>query len=96
MALSLDKIRFIVSSLDKLASNLCGKSGIQWGKCKGIVELIKVSGDYTASLGCERCRTKKIKDLDEGALKKNFNDISRFWGYDETFRLMIRKGAYPY
>ena len=31
--------------------------------------LINISGDYIASLGCERCRTKKTKDLDEEALK---------------------------
>ena len=60
------------------------------------MELINISGDYIASLGCERCRTKKTKDLDEGVLKKNFNHTSRFWGCDEIFRLMIKKGVYPY
>ena len=69
----IDSCRFMASSLDKLASNLCGTSGIQCDKCKGNMELINISGDYIASLGCERCRTKKTKDLDEGALKKNFN-----------------------
>ena len=92
----IDSCRFMASSLDKLASNLCGTSGIQCDKCKGNMELINISGDYIASLGCERCRTKKTKDLDEGALKKNFNHTSRFWGCDEKFRLMIRKGIYPY
>ena len=29
-------------------------------------------------------------------LKKNFNHTSRFWECDEKFRLMIRKGVYPY
>ena len=47
-------------------------------------------------MGCETCRTKKEKDLGEGVLKKNFNHTSRFWGCGEKFRLMIRKGAYPY
>ena len=78
-----------------MASNLCGTSGIQCDKCKGSMELINISGDYIASLGCERCRTKKTKDLDEGVLKKNFNHTSRFW-CDEKFRLMIRKDVYPY
>ena len=41
-------------------------------------------------------QNKKKKDLDEGVLKKNFNHTSRFWGCDEKFRLMIRKGVYPY
>ena len=92
----IDSCRFMASSLNKLSSNLCGTSGIQCDKCKGNMELINIFGDYIASLGCERCRTKKAKELDEGALKKNFNHTSRFWGYDEKFRLMIRKSAYPY
>ena len=92
----IDSCRFMASSLDKLASNICGTSGIQWDKCKGNMELINISGDYTVSLVCERCRTKKTKDLGEGELKKNFNHTSRFWGYDETFHLMIRKDVYPY
>ena len=92
----IDSCRFMALSLDKLASNLCGTSGIQCDKCKGNMELINISGNYIASLGCERCRTKKTKDLDKGALKKNFNHTSRFWGCDEKFRLMIRKGVYPY
>ena len=60
----------MASSLDILASNLCGTSGIQCDKCKGNMELINISGDYIASLGCERCRTKKTKDLGEEVLNK--------------------------
>ena len=60
------------------------------------MELISISDDYVASLGRKRCRTKKTKDLDEEMLKKNFNHTNRFWGCDEKFRLMIRKGVYPY
>ena len=60
------------------------------------MELINISGDYIASLGCERCRTKKTKDLEEGALKKNFNDTMWFLACDEKFHLMVRKGVYPY
>ena len=86
----------MASSLDKLVSNLCGISGIQCDKCKGNMELINISGDYIASLGCEICRTKKTKDLDEGALKKNFNLTSRFLGCDEKYLLMIRRGVYLY
>ena len=85
----IDSCRFMASSLDQLASNLCGISGIQCDKCKGNMELINISGDYIASFGCERCRTKKAKDLDEGVLKNNFNNNSRSWECDEKFRLMI-------
>ena len=91
----IDSCRFMASSLDKLASNLGGTSGIQCDKCKGNMELINISGDYIASLGCERCRTKKTKDLGEG-VSKNFNHTSRLLRCDEKFRLMIRKGLYPY
>ena len=47
--------------------------------------MINISGDYTASLGCERCRTKKTKDLDEGALKKNFNQSVGFGNVMRNF-----------
>ena len=56
---STDSCRFMATSLDKLASNLSGTSRIQCDKCKSNMELINISGDYTASLRCERCRTKK-------------------------------------
>ena len=91
----IDSFRFMSSSLDKLTSNLCGTSGIQCDKCKGNMEMINNFGDYLTSFGCERCRTKNTKDLDEEVLKKNFNHTSRFWECDEKFRLMIRKGVYP-
>ena len=92
----IDGCRFMASSLDKLASNLCGTNGIQCDKYKGNMELINISSDYIALLGCKRCRTKKTKDLDEGVLKTNFNHTSRFWGCDEKFPLMIQKGVYPH
>ena len=57
----IDSCRFMVSSLDKLASNLCGTSGIQCDKSIGNMELINISCDYIASLGCEKCRTKKAR-----------------------------------
>ena len=86
----------MASSLDKLASNLCGTSGIQCDKFKGNMELINFSGNYISSFGYTRCKTKKTKELDEVVLNKNFNHTSRLLGCDEKFRLMIRKGVYPY
>ena len=79
----MDSCRFMASSLDKLASNLCDTSETQCDKCKGNMELINITGNYTASLWCKRCKTKKTKGLHEGVLKKNFNHTSRFWGCDE-------------
>ena len=74
----IDTCRFMASSLDQLASNLCDTSEVQCDKCGDEMELIKISDEYTALLGCERCRTKKTKDLDERELKNNFNLTSRF------------------
>ena len=51
----------MASSLDKLASNLFGTSEVQCDKCKGNMELINI-----APFRCERCRTKKTKELDGG------------------------------
>ena len=89
----IDSCRFMALRLDKLASNLCGTSGIQCDKFKGNMELINLSGNYISSFGYRRCKTKKTKELDEVVLKKSFNLTSSLWGCDEKFRLMIRKGV---
>ena len=56
------------------------------------MELINVSGDCIASLGCEKCKSKKTKGLDERLLKR----ILRFWECDENLWLMVQKGLYTY
>ena len=38
---------------------------------------------------------KKTKDLCEGEFRTLTTPVG-FWGCDEKFRLMIRKGVYPY
>ena len=81
----IDSCRFMASSLDKLASNLCGTSGIQCDKCKSNMKLVNISGDYIASFGCERCKIKKRKGLDEVVLKNNFNHTTRFWNVMKSF-----------
>ena len=77
--------RFMVSSLDQLASNLCGTSGIQCDECQGNMELISISGGYIASFRCERCRTKKIKDLGEEVLKRTLNTLVGFGNAIKSF-----------
>ena len=87
--------RFILSSLEKLASTLCDTNGIQCDKCKNDKELLNISDKYIALLECKRCKTKEIKDLDKGILKKNFNHTSGYCSCDEKFCLMIQEDEYP-
>ena len=66
----IDSLGFMTSGLDKLASNLCGTSEVQCDKSRGDMELIKISDEYTALFWCERCRTKKARNLDERVKKE--------------------------
>ena len=62
--------RFMASSLDELARNLCDTRRFQCDKCKGDMELVNISNKYIALLECKRCKTRNSKDLDESVLKK--------------------------
>ena len=42
------------------------------------MELIKISDKYTTFFGCERCKTKKTKDLEKIVSKRNFDHTSKF------------------
>ena len=86
----------MVSSLDKLASNLCSKRWIQCDKCKSDVGLENIFCKNIALQRFKRCKAKKTKDLDERMLKKCFNHTSSYRGCDEKFCLMILKGVYSY
>ena len=92
----IDNSIFMASCLDEPANNLCDASGIKCGECKDDMELLNIFSKYIALLHFKRYETKKTKDLDKSVLKKNFNHTSMYWGCDGKFRLMIRKGVYPY
>ena len=57
------------------------------------MELIKISDEYTALFGCEKCRTKKTADLDKSALKKTltipvgFGDVMKIfvWWFEKVY-----------
>ena len=91
----IDNCRFMASSLDNLASNLCGTSEVKCGKCRNHMELIKVSGKYTSLFRCGRCRTKEIKDLDERVLRRilttplSFGDVMKICPDDSKRHIPI-------
>ena len=92
----IDSCRFMASSLDELARNLCDTRRFQCDKCKGDMELVNISNKYIALLECKRCKTRNSKDLDESVLKKNFDHTSRYSDCYQKCRLMIWKGVHPY
>ena len=64
----IDSCRFTTSSLDKLASNLI----TSWINAK----MVNISIKYIALLECKRCKTKKMKVLDEKVLKRTSTTLS--------------------
>ena len=71
----IDSCRFMASSLDKLASNLCGTSGIQCDKCKGNMELINIFGDYITCITVIDAK-KRQRTLTERCLKRNLTTLA--------------------
>ena len=72
--------RYMESSLDRLAINLCDASGIQCDRSKGDMELVNICNKHVALLQCKGWKTEKMKNLDENMLERNFEHTSRFWG----------------
>ena len=43
-----------------------------------------------------KCKSKKVKQFSGIQLKESFDSTSKYWCDDEKFRLLLRKGVYPY
>ena len=88
------------SSLSSLVDNLVGTNtdGIKCKDCKDEMELIEIDGDYISQFKCKHCYSStKSKQLDRDVLKKSFANTYKYCGGDdEHFRLLLRKGVYPY
>ena len=87
--------RFMSSSLNRLAGNLCNTSVIQCNNCKDDVVLVNIFSNYIALLVCKRWKRKRTKDLDKRVLKRNLTTLISV-KTDETFHWMIWKGVYLY
>ena len=90
--------RFMASSLDKLAGNLCETNSVKCNSCRNDSMDMKttISSEYKALFECKKCKSKKVKRFSGIQLKKSFDSTNKYWCDDEKFRLLLRKGVYPY
>ena len=94
----IDSMRFMVSSLDALASNLVGVSGMVCNdnECEGSCEFTHMDENYVANGKCKDCYSGYSKhQLNKNSIFDNFLNL-RVSHSDEQFRLLLRKGVYPY
>ena len=94
----IDSIRFMASSLDALSSNLVGVSGMVChnNECEGSCEITNVHENYVAHGKCKDCYSGYSKcQLNKNFIFDNFLNL-RVSHNDEQFRLLLRKGFYPY
>ena len=75
----IDSCRFMASSLDKLAGNLCGKNGVECNICRNNSMDMKISSDYKALFECKNCKSKKVKQFSGIQLKESFDRTSKYW-----------------
>ena len=92
----IDSMRFMVSSLEALSSNLVGVSGIVCDLCGESCKFTHVDEDYVTHGKCRDCYSGYSKcQLNMNVILKDFNNL-RVSHNDEQFRLILRKGVYPY
>ncbi|XP_057291902.1 uncharacterized protein LOC130614489 [Hydractinia symbiolongicarpus] len=95
----IDSCRFMGSSLEKLASNLIGRNtaGMKCRQCADTcLEFQSIDPEYMASFWCKASDSNTTKQLDMEQVKTNTPAMARFISGDDFFRLMFRKGVYPY
>jgi len=94
----IDSCRFMQSSLSSLVDNLVGTNSESCNNCKSDMELIEIDSEYKAQFKCQTCYCSyKTVELNEHFMKQKFsNTFKHAKGNDEHFRLLLRKGVYPY
>ena len=89
----IDSMRFMASSLDTLSSNLVGVSGMLCNECGESCEFTHVDEYYVAHGKCRNCYSGYSKR--QLSVNSEFDNL-RVSHNDEQFRLLLRKGVYPY
>ena len=84
------------ASLSSLVDNLAGVNDVKCKSCKKTMEFLEIDSDYIAHFKCDNCCEYGEKQLDKEDLLKRFSNTYRYAGEDEQFRLLLRKGVYPY
>ena len=94
----IDSCKFLASSLDKLAGNLCETNVVTCNSCRNDSMNMKttISSEYKALFECNKCKSKKVKQFSGVQLKETFDSTSKYWCDNEKFRLLLRKAVYPY
>ena len=83
----------MASSLDSSSSNLVGVSGMVCNECGGSCEFTHVNENYIAHGKCRNCYSGYSKH--QLSVLNDFDNL-RSNHTDEQFRLLLRKGVYPY
>ena len=92
----IDSMRFMASSLDALSSNLVGVSGMACNECRGSCEITHIDEYYVAHGKCKDCYPGYSKhQLKKDSILNDFGNL-RVGHNDEQFKLLLRKGVYPY
>ena len=89
----IDSMRFMASSLDSLMNNLVGVSGMSCNVCGESCEFTHVDENYVVHGKCKNCYSGYSKH--QLSVNSNFDNL-RVNHNDEQFRLLLRKGVYPY